>query len=134
MRKFKLIVYIMCVLLVVTGCGKKELTKKDFEKVSAGMSTDQLVNTLGKPTKIVTDSNLAHAQKQEDSDNNNDGWLVDDPDYYYKFAGGDQEDVWKLSEKMSSSDNLIYYHYEYGEERYQNVYIIDDEVVWMSFL
>ncbi len=141
MRKSKFLVCIVCVLLIITGCGdKKELTVEDFEEIRAGMSTEEVIDILGEPLEIVSNNNTAHEQWQVDNDNNNDRWLVDDPNYYYKFAGGSEEELRELGIKLEDSKNLIYYHYEYGENvhsgepNYQNVYIIDDVVVMMSFM
>ncbi len=48
-----------------------------------------------------------------------------------KVAGAEIRD--RVNDSSSNLDDLSYYHYEYGEDDYENIYFIDDEVVWRKF-
>ncbi len=120
------------VMTLLVGCNAKELTDEDFKEVKAGMTTEELVDTLGEPQEIVTDTELAFKQKHTDSDNSLDREIGEDGNLFIRFAGGTEEDLEKLRDKTANADEMSYYHYEYGDS-YRNVYIVEDQVVWMTF-
>ncbi len=130
LKKIITIVYIGIMIATFSGCSQKELTDKDFDQIKAGMTRDEVERSLGEPKEIVLDDEEAHSQRYDESQNED---PVDAPQIYYDFAGGEQKDFQLLGEKVRSSDNLSYYHYEYGDDDYENIYFIDDEVVWRTF-
>ncbi len=128
MKKILTCIVILTVSLV--GCIQKELTYKDFEKIEAGMSTREVKNRLGDPQEIVTDNYLAHEKMNEEAENED---PAEAPEIYYEFSGGTADNMHKLGDQITNSDDLMYYHYEYGDNGYQNIYLIDDKVVWRTF-
>ncbi len=130
MKKFFMLISIGIMIITMAGCVQKDLTDNDFNQIQAGMTTDEVKRKLGEPQKIVVDDEAVYGQMNKENENED---PEDAPQIYYEFAGGTEEDLIELDDKIMKSNNLSYYHYEYGNSDYQNIYFADDEVVWRTF-
>jgi hypothetical protein len=54
------VLFALCFIL--TGCGKTKVTKENFEKISNGMTLEEVEGVLGEGTQVGGDGSLVAAQ------------------------------------------------------------------------
>ncbi|MBP1047330.1 hypothetical protein I6N96_13685 [Enterococcus sp. BWM-S5] len=132
--RLRVLIFLLVTLSSLSTCRniQENLTESDFLQLRAGMTSDEVMNMLGEPKKIIIDNDEVNQIKEVESEEITDRLPYED---MLAFFGSETKKK-EYNEKRTSSNNLICYQYDYtysGNSEIWNIYLVDNEVVSMTF-
>ncbi|MGG5369408.1 hypothetical protein [Enterococcus sp. AZ196] len=139
-RKSYIHIILLVILLSLVGCysSKEQLREDDFRIVKYGMEKQEVEMRLGKPDKVIRDSEEVIEAQQCDADTSTDRWDIEFPNLYENFYGSEKvmEDSFKLLEKGTGIDCYVYYYQRDNNSKKQRIwhlYFYDGKIIGMFF-
>jgi hypothetical protein len=127
-KKSVIAITAMLGLLLLTACGgSKDLSQKDVEKVTYGTKVKDLEKDLGKPTKVLKDSDATTAMQEDAKSLAADPSIATSDAYTNFYSDMTAEELTKISSDLATADKIEIYQYKYKnddkKEKTKNFYI-----------